>query len=252
MKSKLFIGTSGWNYAHWRERFYPQKLASAKYLEFYAREFNTAEVNYSFYRLPKPETYQKWSDTVNEQFSFAVKASRYITHARRLTNCEEPWQRFVENALHLGPHLGPILLQFPESFVRDDARLKAFFNVVRDHSRDLRIVCEFRHLSWFDDQVFELLRKYKIALCEADSPRYPRENVVTADFVYYRYHGRKQLFASKYTKKELDEEAAILKRFLAKDIDVFVYFNNDANAYAVENARVLRDLISIPRKRSAS
>jgi len=160
--AKVFVGTSGWTYPDWRGIFYPDDLPSRRYLEFYANEFSTTEVNYSFYHLPKPETYAKWAGQVPDEFMFSVKASRLITHTKRLGGAGAAWRTFVGNALALGPRLGPILLQFPSSFRCDRKRLAAFLDKARGAAPDdrpLRLVFEFRHESWFTPEVFRLLKR---------------------------------------------------------------------------------------------
>lgn len=241
---RCLIGTSGWTYPDWRGTFYPEDLPSWDYLAFYAREFPTAEVNYSFYHLPKPATYAKWAAQVPDEFIFSVKASRLITHTKRLRGVTEAWRTFVGNARALGAHLGPILLQFPSSFRCDRQRLGAFLDKASAAGdRPLRLVFEFRHESWFTEEVYRLLRRHGAALCIADSPSYPRRDVLTADFAYLRFHGRKTLFVSSYAKAELAEEAAAIRRYLKDGLDVFVYFNNTAGGHAIENARTLRELV---------
>jgi uncharacterized protein YecE (DUF72 family) len=245
--ARLLIGTSGWTYSSWKGAFYPEELPSRRYLEFYSGEFSTTEVNYSFYHLPKPETYAKWAAQVPDGFVFAVKASRFITHVKRLADVEEAWTTFVENALALGSHFGPILLQFPPSFRCDRKRLAGFLRSVQNpasKSRPLRLAFEFRHPSWFTVETYKLLRQHHAALCIADSPRYPRRDVVTADFVYLRFHGRTELFASKYTDAQLAEEVEGIRRYYGDGLDVYVYFNNDAEGHAVTNARTLRRMIA--------
>ncbi|MGH7166843.1 MAG: DUF72 domain-containing protein [Nitrospiraceae bacterium] len=240
----ILVGTSGWSYAGWRGSFYPKTLPSRRHLEFYAKEFPTTEVNYSFYHLPRPATYESWAAQVPEPFVFALKASRLITHVKRLANAEEPWRVFVSNAEPLGTHLGPILLQFPPSFQRDTDRLAAFLAIAgREPPRPLRLVCEFRHESWFTKPVYRLMERHQVALCIADSPRYPRRDVLTADFTYLRFHGREKLFASCYTKPQLVEEARAITRYARQGLEVYAYFNNDAQGYAVQNARLLRELL---------
>lgn len=244
--ARVLIGTSGWTYSSWKGTFYPEDLPTRHYLEFYAREFSTTEVNYSFYHLPRPATYEKWAAQVSEGFVFAVKASRFITHIKRLVDVEEAWCTFLQNALSLGPHLGPVLFQFPPSLRCDQTKLAAFLKVAqlpvpKDHP--LRLVFEFRHASWFTDKIYRLLKRHNAALCIADSPRYPRWDGVTADFIYQRFHGRTQLFASKYTEAELAEEAQKIKGYLRDELDVFAYFNNDAEGHAVENTRTLKRLV---------
>jgi uncharacterized protein YecE (DUF72 family) len=240
--AQILIGTSGWTYSNWKGTFYPEDLPSARFLEFYTKRFPTTEVNYSFYHLPRPATYEKWAAQVSEGFIFAVKASRFITHTKRLMDVEEAWRVFLQNAQSLGPHLGPILFQFPASFRRDQARLAEFLKMARTivpGADCLRLVFEFRHESWFSDEVYRLLSSHGAALCNADSPRYPRRAVTTADFVYFRFHGRTRLFASDYSKGELAEEAKKMRRILQEGQDVYVYFNNDAEGHAVENTRTL-------------
>ncbi|MEW6545138.1 MAG: DUF72 domain-containing protein [Nitrospirota bacterium] len=239
--ARLLIGTSGWTYPSWRGTFYPEDLPSRQYLEFYAREFPTAEVNYSFYHLPKPGTYAKWAGQVPEEFIFSVKASRLITHTKRLKEVEELWETFVRNARSLGAHLGPVLLQFPPSFRCEQSRLAAFLKEAG--SSDVRLVFEFRHESWLVEEVYRLLSRHHAAFCIADSPDYPRRDVLTADFAYLRFHGRERLFASSYSQAELAEEAKKIRRYLKDGLDVFVYFNNDAEGHAVSNARTLRKLL---------
>ncbi len=244
--ARILIGTSGWTYASWRGSFYPADLPSRSYLQFYARRFITTEVNYSFYHLPRPATYEKWAAQVPDGFVFAIKASRLITHARRLVDVDEPWRLFVRNARSLGPHLGPILCQFPPSVRCNRARLEDFLKMAKQAaptSVPLRVVFEFRHASWFTTDVYRLLQQYDAALCIADSPRYPREDVRTASFIYLRFHGRTKLFASSYSKAELAKEAKQIRRYLHAGLDVYAYFNNDAEGHAVANARTLLALL---------
>ena len=156
------------------------------------------------------------------------------------------WRTFIRNALALGPHIGPILLQFPPNFVCNRKRLAAFLEQARDAARDgrpLRLVFEFRHESWFTEEIYRLLKRHHAALCIADSPSYPRRDVCTADFAYLRFHGRTQLFASSYSKDELAEEAKTIRRYLRDGLDVFVYFNNTAGGHAIQNARTLTRLV---------
>lgn len=244
--ARLFVGTSGWTYSSWKGTFYPEELPARQYLKFYAKNFGTTEVNYSFYHLPKLSTYEKWASQVPDSFVFAVKASRFITHVKRLIEVVNAWSTFVQNARALGPHVGPVLLQFPPSFRCDPQRVAAFLKGAREpmsQSSGLRLAFEFRHESWFKEEIYALLRQHQAALCIADSSRYPRHDKVTADFVYVRFHGRAKLFASEYTDKELMDEATRIRRYLRNGLDVYVYFNNDARGYAVKNAKTLRDLV---------
>lgn len=261
---KLFIGTSGWVYSDWQGIFYPEDLPSKDKLKYFSQHFKAAEINYSFYHLPRPSTYQNWYNQTPRDFIFAVKVSRFITHIKRLLSVEEAWKQFLENALYLKEKLGPILFQFPPSFKATEEnikRLEKFFKFItcsqfqrslklatrnsiiykKDKQR-LNFAFEFRHKSWCNEKIYKLLKKYKVAWVIADSPSYPKAEVVTADFVYVRLHGSKVLFSSKYTKKELQDLAQKIKKWLKQGLDVYCYFNNDFSGYAVENARELLKL----------
>jgi uncharacterized protein YecE (DUF72 family) len=240
---KLYIGTSGWIYFHWQGIFYPEDLPSKDKLKYFSQHFKTAEINYSFYHLPRPSSYQNWYLQTPEDFLFAVKASRFITHIKRLSGVKEAWEQFLENALYLKEKLGPILFQFPPSFRANAVEIKRLEDFLKLITKDkIRYAFEFRHKSWQDKKIYELLKKYNVAWVIADSSRYPKVEVVTADFVYIRMHGSKILFASKYTKKELEDLAQKIKKYLKQGLDVYVYFNNDAYGYAIENAKELLKL----------
>jgi uncharacterized protein YecE (DUF72 family) len=243
----VYIGTSGWVYSDWQERFYPADLPSKERLSFYARNFETTEVNYSFYHIPRPATYRNWAAQVPEKFLFAVKAHRSITHIRRLKNAFGVWQEFLENALELGAKLGPILLQLPPSFRADASLLESLFSGIRKKvlMPGLRLAIEFRHASWFEPEILDLMRTYSTCLVMAHSARYPMApNEATADFVYIRLHGPGQMFASTYSLKELESWARTIRLWAKRGKIVFVYFNNDFHAGAVENAKALSSMIS--------
>lgn len=241
--ARIRVGLSGWSYANWRGAFYPPDLPSQRYLEFYAQEFLTTEINSSFYHLVRPQTYQKWAQLVPQDFVFSVKANRLFTHVQRLQDVEEPWQRFAQAVRVLGSHLGPILLQFPQSFKRDEHRLADFLQMTAVSTADLRLVCEFRHASWFTEEIYRLLQRYGVALCRADSSQYPRYDVLTTDFTYCRLHGRTELFASNYSVAELEYEAQQLQRHPKAGVDVYVYFNNTMCGHALSNARTILGLL---------
>jgi len=241
--ARIRVGLSGWSYSNWRGAFYPPDLPSQRYLEFYAQKFLTTEINSSFYCLVRPQTYQKWTQLVPQDFVFSVKANRLFTHARRLQDVEEPWQRFAQDVRALGSHLGPILLQFPQSFKRDEPRLADFLQMAKASAADLRLVCEFRHESWFTEETYRLLHHYGVALCLADSPRYPRRDLLTTNFTYCRLHGRTEIFASSYSVAELAYEAQQLLRYRKAGVDVYVYFNNTMHGHALSNARTLLTLL---------
>lgn len=259
-KGKLFIGTSGWVYSHWQGIFYPANLPSKDKLKYFSKHFKTAEINYSFYHLPRTTTYQNWYLQTPKDFLFAVKASRFITHIKRLKGVKKSWKVFLKNTLNLKEKLGPILFQFPPSFKATPENIKRLENFIREISDQtrtnsrLRFAFEFRHKSWCDPEgkpsasygvnkeIYNLLKKYKVAWVIADSPRYPKAEVITSDFVYIRMHGSKVLFSSKYTKKELKALSQKIKKWLNQRLNVYCYFNNDAYGYAIENAKELLKL----------
>lgn len=253
--SELRVGTSGWTYPDWRGRFYPSKVKQKDYLEWYARHFTTTEINYSFYHLPKLTTYQNWVGKVPESFVFAVKASRYMTHVRRLDGIAEDWKIFLENASVLGDKLGPILLQFPPTFKWGTASGKLLTGFL-EASRELgagKLAFEFRHSSCFDPDVLELMRQFGAALVIADSERYPRApGVPTASFIYLRFHGPGQLFASRYSAAELKPWAERIRAWLAGGRPVYAYFNNDFEANAIANAKQLAKLVGGLSKSAAT
>lgn len=265
IKGKLFIGTSGWIYFHWQGVFYPEDLPSKDKLKYFSQHFKTTEINYSFYHLPRPSTYQNWYSQVPADFIFAVKANRFITHIKRLQGVKKAWKQFLDNALFLKEKLGPILFQFPPGFKaisENIERLANFLKLITKNQKpktyNLKFAFEFRHKSWCQEKIYKLLKKYNVAWVIADSPRYPyietllkfrsgrpakggnrpKAEVVTADFVYIRMHGSKVMFSSKYTSEELERLAQKIKKWL-KTRDVYCYFNNDAYGYAIENAREL-------------
>lgn len=241
----MHIGTSGWGYGDWDRVFYPEGVKSTQdRLGFYARHFHTVEVNYSFYHLPKPETYQKWAAVVPPDFIFAVKASRFITHIQKLQGVKESWSKFIANARVLGDRLGPILFQFPPSFKADPKRLSRFLDLLRKETEpSIPPVFEFRHTSWFAKEIYTILSEAGASLCISHSSRYPCVEEVTSNLVYYRFHGPKELFASCYSDAELKYWAKKIKPLLKSGKAIYIYFNNTLNGYAVENARTMSGLI---------
>jgi uncharacterized protein YecE (DUF72 family) len=242
MSAKTYIGTSGYTYDHWRGVFYPEDLASYKWLEYYMKFFKTVELNVTFYRLPQESVFKSWCKRTPKDFIFVLKGSRFITHVKKLHGTKEAVKLFFNRASLLKEKLGVVLWQLPPSWKKNVERLESFLKVVSHYK--VRQVFEFRHESWFCDEVYKLLKKYKVALCIADSPEFPTAEVVTADFIYIRFHGGKILYGSRYSRKEMQEWAKKIKAWTKKGLDVYAYFNNDASGYAVENARELKKLLN--------
>ncbi|MBN2122754.1 MAG: DUF72 domain-containing protein [Deltaproteobacteria bacterium] len=236
------IGTSGWNYPHWKGVFYPEGLPKSRWLEHYVLHFDTVELNATFYRLPKPATFQNWRDRTPEGFVWSLKASRYLTHVRRLGDFEEPLRRFQDSASLLGNKLGPILFQLPPSLQYEEGQVREFL-LGLDPS--LRCTIEVRHPSWIQDTFFRDLRGRNVAFCISDTAgRYVYHEALTADFVYVRLHGSRQLYKSAYSRQELETWAEKLVKW---DRDAYVYFDNDFEGRAVSDAARLREMLPVPK-----
>jgi len=237
MSLHYYIGTSGWHYDHWQDRFYPKTLTKAKWLEFYASHFTTVELNNSFYRLPSETAFTTWHDSSPANFTFAVKVSRFITHIKRLRNSEEAVDNFISRAKILAEKLGPLLYQLPPNMHRNDEILESFLSTL---PQGMKHVFEFRHQSWLEDKVFEILHKHNVGFCVFDMPSVSCPLVATADFAYIRFHGSTGLYFSCYSDEELADWAKRLAN-LAQNLEaIYIYFNNDAEAFAVRNAITLR------------
>ncbi|MDI6689116.1 MAG: DUF72 domain-containing protein [Actinomycetota bacterium] len=244
--TKVFVGTSGYNYLHWWNGvFYPPDVPQRKWLEFYAQHFDTVELNVSFYRLPKRKVFEGWRNRTPNNFIFAVKGSRFITHVKKLAGCEDPLKLFFDNASGLKEKLGIVLWQLPPGLHMNEERLEEFCGLLAQNeiARNTRHAFEFRHKSWFCDEIYELLSKYNFSLCVAHSNRWPFVEISTADFVYLRFHGGEILYGSNYSDGELKGWSSEAKKWLHEGRDIYAYFNNDAYGFAVYNALKLRELI---------
>jgi len=243
----IYIGTSGWIYSDWEKIFYSPNLSSLEKLKYYSKHFSTVEINYSFYHSPKINTFENWGKAVPENFLFAVKVNRFITHIKRLKGIELAWKNFLGNAMALKEKLGPLLFQFPPSFHADSEnleRVKGFLQYQAELKvRNVRLAFEFRHKTWCNEETYSLLKRYNVAWVIADSSRYPKAVAVTADFIYLRMHGPKELFSSKYAEHEMKTLANKIKEWLSQQHDIYVYFNNDFHGFAVENAKELFSFI---------
>jgi len=241
MASKAYIGTSGWNYKSWRNDFYcdtPQK----QWLRFCAERFTGIEVNSTFYRLQEKSTFKKWRDQTPEEFPFAIKGHRYVTHNKKLLDVEQSVIRCRESASPLGKRLAAVVWQLPAFLKKDIERLEKFLRNLR-HWKSTRHAIEFRHKSWFDDEVADRLRRHAIAVCMSDAPDWPMWEEVTTDLVYIRLHGHTRKYASSYSKLALRKWASRIQRWLQENCDVHVYFDNDAEGAAPRNALTLLEML---------
>jgi uncharacterized protein YecE (DUF72 family) len=232
--AKIYVGTSGWAYTTWKPGFYPAKLSTAKFLDYYSTQLNSVEVNYTFRRLPSEKLLNRWIDATPPAFKFAVKAHFRITHSLRLRDAAKPTAEFVASLKPLGKadRLGPVLFQLPPNLKCDVKLLKGFLTSL---PRDIRAAFEFRNESWFSEEIYSALRKFNVALCQAESADIETPPVVTADFSYLR------LRKEKYSSNARAEAARKIKS-LAKRGDVFVYFKHIETP---KNARYARNILKI-------
>ena len=232
----LFIGTSGYNYKDWKGQFYPETLSQRKWLAFYAEAFKTVEINATFYGSFSFAAYENWFSQVPDDFRFTIKGPRFLTHIKRLKDPSDSLERFFTAATGLGEKLSCVLWQLPANFQykdgETDKRLTQFFSLLPQATRH---VIEFRHESWFCEEVYALLRHHNIGFVINDSSIYPRRDEVTANFIYIRFHGPHELYTSKYSEEEVKKWADKIKEY-RQSYDVYCYFNNDYFGYAIENA----------------
>jgi len=235
----LFVGTSGWNYYHWQDIFYPKDLSQNKWLEYYANFFNSVELNVTFYRSVRERTFQNWYKRTPKKFYFVAKGPRFITHIKRLKITRGSLDLFINSAVNLKEKLIAILWQLPPGFKKDLKRLETFLKLLK--KTKIRQAFEFRSDTWFDRSTYSLLERYNACLCIAQSGRFPCIKEITADFIYLRFHGNESLYSSDYSDKDLKEWATFAKQF--KDKDIFAFFNNDAQGYALKNSLKFRELL---------
>ena len=235
-KGKLHIGTSGWHYPHWKAVFYPDNLRNEQQLSYYAQEFTTVEINNSFYHLPSAETFRTWAAAVPEKFLFAVKGSRFFTHMKKLNLTKADLQPFFKQISNLKKKLGPVLFQLPPFWKINTGRLEAFLKIL---PRNQRYSFEFRNATWYDDQVYTLLKKYHCAFCIYDLDRQLSPMITTADFDYIRLHGPAGKYQGKYTASVLNTWLKRCRAWQDSGKDVYLYFDNDQAGYAVKNAQMM-------------
>jgi len=236
----IHIGTSGWNYNHWKGVFYPDKISSDEMLSYYITQFNTLEINGTFYRLPSPKTLKHWKNTVPDHFIFSVKASRYITHMKKLNDPAESIKKFFDRVPLLGKKLGPILFQLPPHWHKNTGRLKTFIEALPD---EYPYTFEFRDETWFDEDILKLLSEKNAAFCIYELGGKESPIHITSDFIYIRLHGPGEKYQGNYTKKQLESWAVKFKSWVDQGKEIYCYFDNDYEGRAPQNARLLIDLL---------
>ncbi len=238
MKGKLFIGTSGWHYDHWSGTFYPKDVPKKEFLAYYAGLFKSAEINNSFYQLPAESTLASWRDTVPKDFTFAVKASRYITHMKKMKDPSKSTPKLFERIEALGGKLGPVLFQLPPRFRFNRERLASFLGSL---PQGRRYAFEFRDFSWENDEAYEVLENHGAAWCIYHLEGRESKSKVTADFVYIRLHGPGGAYQGKYKPQTLSRWARHFEQWRKQGLDVYCFFDNDENGYAAQNAYALQE-----------
>lgn len=234
------IGTSGWHYGHWVGPFYPHGLTSDHFLHYYAKSFNAVEINNTFYRLPKPEVIKRWREQAPQGFIFSCKASRYITHMKKLREPGGSTKRFLDTIGQLGAKLGPILFQLPPHWRMDLKRLTEFLDVL---PKRYRYTFEFRDKSWLDKRTYEVLARHNVACCFYDLNGDQSPFEITANFVYVRLHGPADRYQGSYCDKTLEGWAQRILTWRSDGREVYCFFDNDEKGYAPKNARQLGNLI---------
>ena len=239
-KTKIHIGTSGWHYAHWVATFYPEDMKPKDFLGYYLKHFKTVEINNSFYHLPQEKTLINWKNAVPKDFLFAVKASRFITHMKKLREPKKSIKLFFERMKFLGNKLGPILFQLPPYWHCNIDRLKEFLEVL---PKKYQYTFEFRDQTWINPDVTNLLQEYNAAFCIYDLNYFTSPKLVTADFVYIRLHGPNGAYAGSNSDKQLKKWAKDIKKWNKSGKTVYCYFDNDELGYAPKDALRLKKMV---------
>ena len=239
----IYIGCSGFSYKHWKERFYPSKIPQRQWFEYYCTKFNTVELNSTFYRLPNEKTVLSWYNRSPENFAFSVKASRFITHIKRLKDCKVELENFFEVISPLDKKLKVILWQLPPSFKVNIEVFNNFLNMLTKYN-NIKYVFEFRHKSWLTEDIYSLCNKFNICICIADYPEFLKNPPITANFLYVRRHGKGGRYNTLYTRQELEDLSKFIKDNKDSISEAYIYFNNDFNAYAPQNAQELIEIIN--------
>lgn len=232
----IHVGCSGWVYRHWRGPFYPEDLPQKRWFHHYASEFDTVEINASFYRLPLASTFDGWREKAPSGFRYALKVNRFITHNKKLLGCAEPLAEFIGLARRLGSALGPLLYQLPPSLHRNDERLAAFLALLPP---DLEHVIEFRHASWYADEVLSLLDQHGIGFVAHDLTGLVSPERASGRTAYVRFHGTGGKYWGRYSDEQTNRWADWLLRQQTAGRSAWAFFNNDIHGHALEDARAL-------------
>jgi len=235
------VGTSGWVYPHWRGKFYPKGLAQEEWFGFFAERFHTVEINNTFYNLPSETTFRQWRDQAPAGFLYAVKASRYLTHMKKLKKADGALDRFLDRARELGPRLGPVLFHLPPRWKKNPDRLASFVERLPDGPL---YAFEFRDPSWYDEDIVRILRERDCAFCVHDMKGCEAPKWTAGAFAYLRFHGPRGGYGGKYGGNRLRPWVRWIRERLSEGRDVYAYFNNDAQGNAIEDARTLLDKLS--------
>ena len=240
--SKIYIGTSGWLYKHWNGRFYPEKSNAKQQWEFYCEHFDTVEINNSFYKLPPPTVFEDWYSNSPKKMLFAVKGNRFITHMRKLTQPEEPITRLFFSILQLKEKLGPILFQLPPKWKVNVTRLMEFLEAL---PKGYRYAFEFRNETWYNEEIYRILKQFNCAFCIYELAGHKSPMQITANYVYVRLHGPAEFkYQGSYSNPILKKWAKQCEGWLKEKKDVYVYFDNDQDAYAAFNALTLKKFVA--------
>jgi uncharacterized protein YecE (DUF72 family) len=238
--SRIRVGCSGWVYKHWRGIFYPEGLPQKRWFERYAEEFDTVEINNSFYRLPSGDTFEKWRKQAPPGFCYAVKANRYLTQAKKLKECEEPLERMLAAVQHLGDQLGPMLYQLPPGMKRNLERLESFLKIL---PKGVTSVFEFRNADWYVAETYALLDRYRASFCVHDMLGSKTERIAVGPNAYVRFHGGEGKYWGRYSDEGLLSWADWLLEQARKGKSCWCYFNNDIHGHAIDDARTLKSMV---------
>lgn len=243
IRSRLFIGASGWNYDHWKEPFYAG-VKQKDWLRHYSAQFNAVEINATFYRLQDKKTFERWYNDTPADFHFAIKGNRFLTHNKKLADPRESITLERKRSLGLGAKLAVVIWQLPGTFHKNIDRLHTFAKALH-HWGEARHAIEFRHPSWFDDEVADCLSEYSIANCQPDAADWPMWHAVTTNLVYVRLHGHTRTYTSTYRKSVLEKWATDAQKWIKAERSVHIYFDNDAKGVAPKNAKSLMKMVRI-------